>query len=219
MTAFGPQTSIGFIGAGAVGGTLAVALLQAGYRVGAVASRTFTSAQRLASRLTDCLAYPSAQQVVEACELVFISTPDDAIRRVASALTWRAGQGVVHCSGATSLDVFAIPVAQGALPGALHPFQALASVEAGVISLPGTTFGIEANGALRDSLAALARALGGQPIFLSAADKALYHLSAVVVGKPLPGLTAPAAQILGHPRHNPPRRGPAGVAVMSAVGP
>ena len=33
MPALGPQSTIGFIGAGAVGGTLAVALEQAGYRV------------------------------------------------------------------------------------------------------------------------------------------------------------------------------------------
>jgi len=37
MPLFGQQSLIGFIGAGAVGGTLAVALEQAGYRVAAVA--------------------------------------------------------------------------------------------------------------------------------------------------------------------------------------
>ena len=38
MPLFGQQSCIGFIGAGAVGGTLAVALEQAGYRVVAVAT-------------------------------------------------------------------------------------------------------------------------------------------------------------------------------------
>jgi len=47
------------------------------------------------------------------CELVFISTPADAMGTVASGLTWRGGQGVVHCSEATSLEVFAVPMAQG----------------------------------------------------------------------------------------------------------
>ena len=124
MPVFSQHSTIGFIGAGAVGGTLAVALGQAGYRVVAVASRTLASAHRLAQRLLGCTAYAAPQQVVDACELVFISTPDDAIGQVAAGLTWRAGQGVVHCSGATSLDVFAVPLAQGVLPGALHPFQA-----------------------------------------------------------------------------------------------
>lgn len=198
MTVLHKQTSLGFIGAGAVGGTLAVALTQAGYRVTAVASRTFASAQGLAARIVGCTAYDTAQQVVSACDLVFISTPDDAIGAVASALTWRPGQGVVHCSGATSLEVFAQPCAQGALPGALHPFQAVASVEAGVASLPGSTFGIEAEEPMRAFLITLAQALRGRPVVLSAADKALYHLSAVTMGNLLTGLAATAAQLWEH---------------------
>jgi predicted short-subunit dehydrogenase-like oxidoreductase (DUF2520 family) len=198
MPVFTQHSTIGFIGAGAVGGTLAVALGQAGYRVVAVASRTFASAHKLAQRLVGCTAYATPQQVVDACELVFISTPDDAIGQVASGLTWRAGQGVVHCSGATSLDVFAVPLAQGVLPGALHPFQAVASLDAGVSSLPGTTFGIEADGAMRQVLVTMALALGGRPIILTAADKALYHLSAVMMGNLLTGLAATAAQLWEH---------------------
>jgi predicted short-subunit dehydrogenase-like oxidoreductase (DUF2520 family) len=198
MTTLSIHTPIGFIGAGAVGGTLAVALAQAGYRVTAIASRTLASAQGLAARVVGCTAYDTAQQVVSACDLVFISTPDDAIGAVASALTWHPGQGVVHCSGATSLEVFAQPCAQGALPGALHPFQAVASIEAGVASLPGTTFGIEAEEPMRAFLITLAQALHGRPIVLSAADKALYHLSAVTMGNLLTGLAATAAQLWEH---------------------
>jgi predicted short-subunit dehydrogenase-like oxidoreductase (DUF2520 family) len=198
MPVLGPQSTIGFIGAGAVGGTLAVALGQAGYRVVAVASRTMASAQGLAQRLGGCTAYPLPQQVVDACELVFISTPDDVIGPVASGLTWSGGQGVVHCSGATSLDVFVVPMAQGVLPGALHPFQAVASLDSGVPSLPGTTFGIEADGVMREVLVTMALALGGRPIVLSAADKALYHLSAVMMGNLLTGLAATAAQLWEH---------------------
>jgi predicted short-subunit dehydrogenase-like oxidoreductase (DUF2520 family) len=195
MTGFVPETRIGFIGAGAVGGALAVCLSQAGYTVVAVASRTAASAQELARRLPGCTAYAAPQQVVDDCALVFISTPDDAIQQVATALTWRAGQGVVHCSGATSLDVFAHPVRQGAVPGAWHPFQAFATVENAVQSLPGTTFGIEGNEAMRASLATMTRAIGGQPVFLNAEDKVLYHLTAVMMGNLLTGLAATAAQL------------------------
>ena len=51
MTTLSIHTPISFIGAGAVGGTLAVALAQAGYRVTAIASRTLASAQGLAARV------------------------------------------------------------------------------------------------------------------------------------------------------------------------
>ena len=190
MSVFGQQSTIGFIGAGAVGGTLAVALGQAGYQVVAVASRTFASAHGLAQRLAGCTAYASPQQVVDACELVFISTPDDTIGPVAAGLAWRGGQGVVHCSGATSLDVFAVPMAQGVLPGALHPFQA---VDVDVRDVEDARDGV-----MQEVLVTMALALSGRPIVLRAADKALYHLSAVMMGNLLTGLAATAAQLWEH---------------------
>ena len=84
------------MGAGAVGGTRAVALEQAGSRVVAVASRTFASAYGLAQSLTGGTASPTSQEVVDACELLCISPPDDAMGPVASRLTWHASQGAVH---------------------------------------------------------------------------------------------------------------------------
>ena len=128
MTSFDQTSTIGFIGAGAVGGSLGVCLSRAGYRVVAVASRTFASAQQFAGRIDGCQAYRTAQAVTDAARLVVISTADDAIRSVADSMTWRPGQMVVHCSGATSLDVFQHPVRQGAVAGAIHPLQAFSSV-------------------------------------------------------------------------------------------
>ena len=165
MALFDQTSKIGFIGAGAVGGSLGVCLSRAGYRVVAVASRTFASARRFAGRIGACQAYDTAQEVADAAHLVVISTADDAIRSVAEGVTWRPGQGVIHCSGATSLDVFRHPVSQGAVAGAFHPLQAFSSVENGVDSIPGTTFGIEGSPEVRTALADMARAIGGKPVF------------------------------------------------------
>ena len=195
MALFDRTSTIGFIGAGAVGGALAVCLSRAGYRVVAVGSRTFASAQRFAERIDGCQAFGTAQEVADAAQLIVISTADDAIRSVAEDMTWKPGQVVVHCSGATSLDVFQHPVSQGAAAGALHPLQAFSSVENGVASIPGTTFGIEGNSEVRAALADLARAIGGKPVFLNAEDKALYHLSGVMMGNLLTCLAATAAQL------------------------
>lgn len=195
MALFDRTSPIGFIGAGAVGGSLAVCLSQAGYRVAAVASRTFASAQRFAGRIDGCRAYRTAQEAADAARLVVISTADDAIQGVAAGLTWRPGQVVVHCSGATSLDVFRHPVSQGAVAGAIHPLQAFSSVENGVASIPGTTFGIEGDAEVGAALADLARAIGGRPVFVNAEDKVLYHLSGVMMGNLLTCLAASAAQL------------------------
>ena len=188
-------STIGFIGAGAVGGSLAVCLSRAGYPVVAVGSRTFASAKQFAERIEGCRARGTAQEVADAVTLVVISTPDDAIREVAEGLNWRAGQVVVHCSGATSLDVFRHPVDQGAAAGAMHPLQAFSSVENGVDSIPGTTFGIEGDSEVGSALADMARRIGGRPVFLKAGDKALYHLTGVMMGNLLTCLAAAAAQL------------------------
>ena len=195
MALFDQASTIGFIGAGTVGSSLAVCLSRAAYQVVAVASRTFTSAQLFAERIEGCRARGTAQEVADAAQLVVITTSDDAIREVAEGLRWRPRQVVVHCSGATSLDVFQHPVGQGAVAGALHPLQAFSSVENGVDSIPGTTFGIEGDSEVSSALSAMARHIGGRPVSLRAEDKALYHLTGVMMGNLLTCLAATAAQL------------------------
>ncbi len=101
----------------------------------------------------------------------------------------------MHCSGAASLDVLDNPVRNGAAPGAFHPFQAFSSVENGVKSIPGITFGIEGVEEMKAYLGDMAREIGANPIFLNAEDKALYHLSGVLMGNLLTCLAAIAAQV------------------------
>ena len=195
MAPFSRKSTIGFVGAGVVGGSLAVALWQQGYPVVAAASRTFASAQSLASRVAGCVPLASVQGAADASDVVFITTSDDAIEPVASGISWRPGQGVVHCSGAASLDVFHQAVRQGAVAGAFHPLQAISSVENGVSSIPGTTFGIEGDGDMRAFLKDTALVIGGRPVFLNAEDKPLYHLSGVMMGGLLTTMAAVVAEL------------------------
>jgi predicted short-subunit dehydrogenase-like oxidoreductase (DUF2520 family) len=195
MALFDKHSRIGFIGAGTVGGSLALALANHGYPVVTVASRTLSSARRFATRMPDCSVSQSFQEVADRCNVVFITTSDDAIAPIATSITWRVGQGVVHCSGAASLEVFDKPVKQGVTPGALHPLQAFSSVENGLKSFPGTTFGIEAHEDIRAYLTTMARTIGGHPIYLESEDKVLYHLSGTMMGNLLTCLVGVAAQI------------------------
>ena len=195
MTTFDKSTTIGFIGAGAVGGSLAVALYNAGYPVVAVGSRTFASAERFASRVPGCAPYRSLQRLVDSVGFVFITTSDDAIGAVCDSLRWRAGQGVAHCSGAASLEPLQSAVESGAAAGAFHPLQAFSSVEEGVQNIPGATFGIEAGPELHDYLERMALDIGGNPIFLRPEDKVLYHISGVLMGNLLSVLASVAASV------------------------
>ena len=192
---FSKESRLGFIGAGVVGGSIALALDGAGYLVASVANRTFSSARLFASRLPRCEALERLQGVVDSVDFVFITTSDDAIRSVCESLSWRLGQGVAHCSGAASLDVLQHASDQEAEAGAFHPLQAFNSVENGVAAIPGTTFGIEGGEQTRAYLSELATAIGGNPIFLRPEDKVLYHVSGVLMGNLLTVLGSVAASV------------------------
>lgn len=173
---------IGFIGAGTVGTALAVTLSQRGYTIPAVYSRSPASAERLAVQVKGCHVKQTGQHVVDSSDLVFITTPDDSVAEVAAHLRWRAAspKSAVHCSGAASLDILEPARLEGARVGAFHPLQTFASVAQAIENIPGSTFGIEAQGDLLDTLKAMATALGGSYVELKAGDKVLYHAAAVV---------------------------------------
>lgn len=195
MAEFDRQSRIGFIGAGNVAKSFAVALSRQGYPVVAAASRSLSSAEDLAGRVPGCVAYESLDDAAAASDVVFVTTPDDSIQATAESVAWRAGQAVVHTSGALTLEVLDAAAKAGASPGAFHPMQLFSSPETGVDSIPETTFGIAGDAELGAYLEEMALAIGGRPVFVAAEDKPLYHLSGVMVGGLLSSLAATAAQL------------------------
>ena len=171
--------SVGFVGAGALGTTLARAMQHAGYRVTAVASRTAASAERLAKQLEGCGAVQSSQAVADRCDVVFLTVPDDEIIQVTSAVRWRSGQAVVHCSGATPLSALDSAKQDGTLVGAFHPLQTFGGPDGSLDVLRDIAYAVEAESPLQEDLEALAKDLGGWPVALAAEDRVLYHVSAV----------------------------------------
>ena len=169
------RPSIAFIGAGRVAGMLARAFADLGYPVPAVASRSPESAQRVAALVPGCNAV-SPQDAADAAEVVFITTSDGAIGDVAASVAWRAGQGVVHCSGALTCEPLAPARDAGASVGSWHPFQTFG----GETSLEGVTFGIEAEGEMLAFLERLASEVGGYPLRVPAEARALYHAASVL---------------------------------------
>jgi predicted short-subunit dehydrogenase-like oxidoreductase (DUF2520 family) len=171
--------NIGFVGAGTTGTALAARLDQQGFVIKAVCSRTLSSAERLAKRVENCLVFETAQEVADNVQLVFVTTPDDAISSIASSVKWRRNQYAVHCSGAHSTDILEPAKTYGASTGGFHPLQTFADVEQAFNNLPGSTFAIEAEGTLQTILKEVAISLKGEIVLLKAEDKAVYHAAAV----------------------------------------
>ena len=175
--------AIGFIGAGALGKGLAWALAAKGYRVVAAYSRSRSSAEGLAGRISGCRTMSRAQELCDAVDLAFITTPDDVIGEVAGSVTWRPGQGVVHCCGAASTELLKLATGQGAVAGAFHPFQTLggvASVEEAEERFREITIAVSGQGWLEDFLWDMATRIGGHPVAIADADRPLYHASAIL---------------------------------------
>jgi len=169
----------GFIGAGTTGTALAVRLSQKECPVVAVSSRTLSSAQKLAGLVPNCQVCHAAQEVAEAAELVFITTPDDVVAQVCGEVQWREGQSVVHCSGAHSVDILESARKLGAAVGSFHPLQTFADVDQAIENLPGSTFALEAEEPLLSTLKELTLLLNGNWVELKPGDKVLYHAAAV----------------------------------------
>ena len=165
--------SIAFIGAGRLGGTLALALSRAELPVVAVASRRAESAERLAAALNGCRAVDVVQATQ--ADLVFLTVPDDEIGPLAQRLPWRAGQRVVHCSGATDVAVLEPAARCGALIGGFHPLQIFSDPQRALELLAASSVAIEGPPALEAELRELAQRLRMRPLALPAGARALYH--------------------------------------------
>ena len=191
---------LGFVGAGVVGRSLAMLLSQRGYSVVSVTSQSVKSAEALAGSVPHCRA-GTIHDVQKTSDLIFLTVPDDQIEFVAARLAqeapWRPGQAVVHCSGALSLDPLRALSERGVAVGSFHPLQSLASLEDGVLRLPGSYFGVEADEPLRSTLRVMVHALGGHLLLLPGHSKARYHLAATIASNYVVTLFAVAVDLLG----------------------
>jgi predicted short-subunit dehydrogenase-like oxidoreductase (DUF2520 family) len=174
--------SMGFIGCGRVGRTLARALANAGYRVSVAWTRDLAALQRFTDEVPGVIPCHAAQDVVDRCDFVWITVADDAIAPVAQSLQWSPRHSVVHCSGATSLAALDKAKRDGARIGGFHPLQMFANPEVALRGLPGCTVGIAADGGFAAELDGIATRLGCVPFTVPEGSRALYHASAYYVG-------------------------------------
>ena len=203
----GPDSrpNVGFIGAGALASTLAVALAAAGWKVDAVASRSHESARRLTRLIPGCDAVTDSQAVVDRCRITFLTVPDDAISQVASSLHWPADRGAVHCCGSGTSALLSPAATHGVLCGSFHPLQTFAALPTdedpntlaalALNRFNGITFAVEATGWLRLALQSMASDLGGQTIEFPPEHRPLYHASAVMSCGALVALLRSAAAL------------------------
>jgi predicted short-subunit dehydrogenase-like oxidoreductase (DUF2520 family) len=189
MTGTNKQLSVGFVGAGKVARALGRELSARSYTIGAVSSRSYENALSLANQIPGCKAFRNPNEVVQNVDVVFITTPDDAIASVCNSINWQAGKMVVHTSGADSRSVLNTASIKGALTGVFHPLATIISYNDATNPFNDITVTIEADSPLLEILEELARSLGADPLRLREKDRALYHASAVFMSNYVVTLT------------------------------
>ncbi|HVE99674.1 MAG TPA: DUF2520 domain-containing protein [Mycobacteriales bacterium] len=172
------RLAVGVVGFGRVGAALAVAMQRAGHTVVAVSGASEPTRRRAAQVLPDVPVLP-AEDVVRRAEAVLLTVPDDALQGVVETLSaqgaFSPGQLVVHTSGRHGLAVLADASAAGAVTLALHPVMSFSGTAEDPDRLPGASWGVTVDPALRAVAEVLVMELGGEPVWVPEEARVVYH--------------------------------------------
>lgn len=187
---------VGVVGAGRVGAVLGAALQLAGHEVVATSAVSEASRARAAELLPGVPVLP-VDDVVRAADLVLLTVPDDALADLVAGLatTGAFGRGalVAHTSGRHGLAVLE---PAGGLPLALHPVLPFAGTRVDLHRLHGTAFGVTAPEPLRAVAEALVVEMGGEPVWLTEAQRPLWHAALAHGANHLTTLVTSSADLL-----------------------
>ncbi|MGD9526026.1 Rossmann-like and DUF2520 domain-containing protein [Pseudonocardia sp.] len=181
MTARPARLGVGVVSAGRVGSVLGAAWSAAGHHVLATSGVSRASVRRAEELLPGVPLLPP-DEVVARADLALLAVPDDVlgglVRGLAAAGAFRAGQIVVHTSGAHGVAVLAPAAELGVLPLALHPVMTFTGRSEDVARLAGCSAGVTA--ADGDEAAwsvgeALVVEMGAEPVRVAENLRPLYH--------------------------------------------
>jgi len=139
---------ISFIGCGKVGRTLARALNDAGYGIGALVCKTRESAETAVEFVGAGTIEENAIEAVESASVHFITTNDDAIAKVVHEIDAQGpasllGHYFFHTSGSLSSTLLEPLQKRGAETASIHPLQVFADPRKALETLPGIYYAIE----------------------------------------------------------------------------
>ncbi|MFF5990877.1 Rossmann-like and DUF2520 domain-containing protein [Prauserella flavalba] len=203
------RLSVGVVSTGRVGSVLGAALTRAGHTVVAASGVSDASVRR-AEKLLPGVPLLPPDEVARRADLVLLALPDDALGPMTAGLAktgaLRAGQIVVHTSGAHGIGILSPATELGALPLALHPVLTFTGREEDLERL--ATCGVGVTAAEGDEAAwnvgeALTVEMGAEPVRIPEASRPLYHAALAHGANHLITLVADSVELLraGGVRH------------------
>lgn len=174
--------SIGFIGAGRVGVSLGKYFSTRGLNVRGYYSRNTDSAKE-AAEFTCTDFYAELDMLIENCNVIFITTPDDVIIKIWNQIKKYnlKGKIICHSSGSLSSSIFSHINTSGAFGYSIHPMCAFSDKFNTYKVLQKIYFSIEGDSKYLVTLISIFKHMGNRVLLLDKTKKSLYHLANVTV--------------------------------------
>ena len=193
------RLKVGVIGAGRVGAVLGAALARAGHQVVAVSAVSERSRAAAARMLPGVPVEPPPEVLTDA-DLVLLTVPDDVLPGLVSGLVSAGapvtGRLLAHTSGRHGAAVLDPATRGGALPMALHPVMTFTGRPDDLDRLDGISWGVTAPEPVLPAAEALVIEMGGEPVVIDEANRALYHAGLASAANHLVALVAQSADVL-----------------------
>lgn len=193
------RLGVGVVGAGRVGAVLGAALRNAGHTVTGVHAVSESSRTRAEALLPD-VPVLEIPEILRRSEMVLFAVPDDVLGELVAGLAAaghvQTGHLLVHTSGRYGVGVMAPVRAAGAIPLAIHPAMTFTGLSLDLARLHDCVFGVTADPVVLPVAQALAVEMGGEPVVIKEADRAVYHAALSHGSNHLVTIAAQSAQLL-----------------------
>ncbi len=175
---------VSIIGVGRVGGAIALALDNKGYKINNLISRSLENANVIAKQTSSKPNMCNLSELKDfSTDIVFISTQDSEIDNVVEELkhkTFHKNTYVFHTSGSLSSVVLNELKANNCIVGSIHPLISISDSHLGVKRFGDAYFCVEGDLEAVGLAKEIVKDLGGKAFTIDAKYKSLYHASAVM---------------------------------------
>ena len=174
--------SISIIGAGRLGGALALALSRKNYPIENLAARNVAAVDKIGKLIEPPPVILTANDFSTlTSDVILIATQDSEIKRVAELLAEQLLNKpfVFHTSGAHSSEILESLKLVGCPVGSIHPLVSISDARLGSDKLANAYFCVEGDDAAVKVAEAIVKRLGGESFSIPTEHKTLYHASAV----------------------------------------
>ncbi|WAW14910.1 Rossmann-like and DUF2520 domain-containing protein [Peptostreptococcus equinus] len=189
---------IGIIGAGKVGVSIGKSISEdENYKLVGFYSRTKESSN-FAAKFTNSAKFINLEKLVEKCNILIITTPDDKISEMWSLVSQFNIQNkiICHCSGSLSSEIFFDISSKGAYGCSLHPMMAINSKDKSYKDLKNAFFTLEGEKNAIDVMQDILIKFNNNYKIIKTSDKTKYHMASVFVSNFVTGLANVSANLL-----------------------